>query len=122
MPIILKQISEKPHIEDGYRVLVDRLWPRGLTQEEAELDEWLEEIAPSSGLRKSLSEGELSWGKFRQAYLLELRKHNEDLAPLVERAEKERVTLLFSSTDERQNNAAVVKQFLDRRTGRYQEV
>jgi uncharacterized protein YeaO (DUF488 family) len=82
----------------------------------------LEEIAPSTSLRKSLNEGELSWGKFRQAYLLELRNHSEDLAPLVERAEKERVTLLFSSTDERQNNAAVVKQFLDRRTGQYQEV
>ncbi|MFT5125610.1 MAG: hypothetical protein ACI9TH_000048 [Kiritimatiellia bacterium] len=122
MPIILKQISDKPNPEDGYRVFVDQAFPKGLTEDDAEVDEWLEEVAPSMSLRKSLQAGALTWGKFRQAYLIELRGHSADLAPLIERAEKERVTLLFSADNDRENNAAVIKQFLDRRTGQYQQI
>ena len=112
MPIALKRAYEKPGSEDGYRVLVDRLWPRGIAKNDAEIDEWLKEIAPTDELRKSFHGGELSWDGFRRRYLSELKRHRDRLRPLAERAQSGRVTLVFSSSNETHNNAVVVKQYL----------
>jgi len=113
MPIRLKRIYDKPENSDGCRVLVDRVWPRGVSKEEAKLDEWLKEIAPSAELRKWFHEDRSRWSEFRKRYLTELKAHRETLGNLAERAKKETVTLLFASSDEEHNNAVVVKQYLE---------
>jgi len=112
MPIALKRIYEAPVPQDGYRVLVDRLWPRGLSKERTKIDQWLKEAAPSDWLRKSFHSGELSWDDFERSYLLELEKHEKILKTLVEHSRKDQVTLLFSSKNEEKNNASVLKHYL----------
>lgn len=112
MPIKLKRIQESPEAADGYRVLVDRLWPRGISKEKADIDEWLKNVAPSDELRKWFHADESRWGEFRRLYMQELKEHRETLRPLVERSEKETVTLLFSARDEKHNNAVVLCQYL----------
>ncbi|MFP3983881.1 MAG: DUF488 domain-containing protein [Desulfurivibrionaceae bacterium] len=112
MSIALKRIYEEPAGEDGYRVLVDRLWPRGISKDKAGIDEWLKEIAPTDRLRKWFHQNPSQWDKFRRSYLAELKKHREKLRPLAERGKSERVTLVFGGRDERHNNAVVVKQYL----------
>lgn len=112
MSIILKRAYEKPDLNDGYRVLVDRLWPRGLSRDDAALDEWMKEVSPSPELRKSFHEGRLNWDTFRKGYLSELKNHRERLRPLAQRAEKEHVTLVYSASNTDRNNAVVLKQYL----------
>ena len=113
MPIVLKRSYEKPTSQDGYRVLVDRMWPRGLTRKEVHVDEWMKDVAPSDQLRRSFHDRRLGWGEFRRSYLSELKSHRDELRRLAERADHERVTLIFSSRDEEHNNAVVVKQYLE---------
>ena len=113
MAVSLKRIYEKPDSKDGYRVLVDRLWPRGISKDDAELDEWMKEIAPSDELRKWFHSNPAEWDEFRKRYLSELKKHKEKLLSLARRAKKEKVTLLFSSRNEDRNNALVLKQYLE---------
>ena len=113
MSIMLKRAFEAPCPRDGHRVLVDRLWPRGVPREEARIDEWLKEAAPSSELRKAFHEGVLGWGEFRRRYLGELKAHRDSLRGLAERAQHQSVTLVFGSKDERHNNAVVLKQYLE---------
>jgi len=112
MPIFLKRAYEPPEPGDGYRVLVDRLWPRGRSKAELKIDEWLKDIAPSDALRKAFHNGELSWGEFRKAYLAELKKHRNELRRLVDLSREERLTLVFAVHDETHNNAVVLKQYL----------
>ncbi len=112
MGVAVKRVYEKPAGEDGYRVLVDKIWPRGVAKEEAEVDEWLKDIAPSSELRKWFHEDPTRWAEFRRRYLSELKEYREELRRLAERAKKERVTLVFGSKDREHNNAVVVKQYL----------
>lgn len=113
MSIALKRAFEAPSPDDGYRVLVDRLWPRGVAKADARIDEWRKEIAPSDALRKAFHGGELGWGEFRRRYLAELKVHRETLIGLAERAASGTVTLVFSSKDERHNNAVVLRQYLE---------
>lgn len=113
MSVSLKRVYDKPSADDGYRVLVDRIWPRGIAKEALRADEWLREVAPSSGLRKAFHAGDLSWDEFRRAYLMELRDHRETLRPLAEKAASAPVTLLFSARDEQHNNAVVLRQYLN---------
>jgi len=113
MPIALKRAYEKAGPEDGYRVLVDRMWPRGVSKVEAELDEWIKSIAPSDQLRKWFHSDRSQWGEFRRRYLSELKEHREDLRKLAQRARSEQVTLVYSSRDREHNNAVVVKQYLN---------
>ncbi len=112
MSILLKRVYEDPSPKDGYRVLVDRLWPRGLSKDKAKLDQWMKDIAPSDGLRKWFHNNPSEWAEFRSRYLSELKHHRVDLRSLVTRALHGRVTLIFSSSDERHNNAVVLKQYL----------
>ena len=112
MPVAVKRVYDKPDPQDGYRILVDRLWPRGLSKDDAALNEWLKEAAPSDQLRRWFHADPSRWGAFRKRYLSELKEHRHTLRSLVRRANSERVTLLFSARDEQRNNAVVMQQYL----------
>jgi uncharacterized protein YeaO (DUF488 family) len=111
--IRVKRVYEEPAKEDGYRILVDRLWPRGLTKERARVDLWMKEIAPSDALRKWYGHEPEKWPEFEKRYRAELAKKKELLAE-IERLEKEhgKVTLLFGRKDEKQNQAVVLASIL----------
>ena len=111
--IKIKRIYEKRFKEDGYRILVDRLWARGLTKEKAGVDLWLKEIAPSNELRKWYSHDPAKWNDFRKKYKEELKDKEELLNRIKELENKKTiVTLLFSSKEERLNNATALKEIL----------
>ncbi len=115
MPVAVKRIYEKPARNDGNRVLVDRLWPRGVSKGAAELDAWLRELAPSDELRYWYHARPEAWLTFRKRYLKELARPeaSADLQQLYKFAhEHKRLTLLFASKNER-NNAVVLKDLLD---------
>lgn len=116
MPIALKRAYEKPALGDGTRVLVDRLWPRGLTKSQARIDEWLKDLAPSDTLRKWYHRGAGNWNVFRKRYLIELDKPQASsaLERLYELAHRHKqITLVFSSKNAEQNNATVLKELLE---------
>jgi len=117
MPITLKRIYEEADSSDGYRILVDRLWPRGLSKEKAKVDEWMKEVAPSNELRKLFHGGELAWAEFEKQYREELETHLGELRTLAERAKTLKVTLLYSSKNSEQNNATVLKEYLESMNG-----
>jgi uncharacterized protein YeaO (DUF488 family) len=108
-----KRVYDPPSKEDGYRILVDRLWPRGLTKEKANIDLWLKEIAPSDTLRKWFSHDPNKWKEFKNRYEAELAKNQELLRNIVQ-LEKERgiVTLLYSTREPERNNAIALQGFL----------
>lgn len=108
----IKRIYEAPEPADGLRVLVDGLWPRGVSKVDAHLDRWARDIAPSTELRKWFNHDPARWEEFRRRYREELRGHMDDLKPL--RADIGRpVTLLFSARDAEHNQAVVLKELLD---------
>jgi uncharacterized protein YeaO (DUF488 family) len=111
----IKRVYEKPVKDDGWRVLVDRLWPRGLTKEAAKADLWMKEIAPSDALRKWFHHEERKWADFEKKYRAELKDKKELLAEL-KQMEKEHgtITLLYGAKDEKQNQAVVLRQVLQK--------
>ena len=116
MTIAIKRVYEPPAAKDGMRVLVDRLWPRGLTKEQAAVDEWLRDLAPSNELRRWYHARPDEWETFRKKYLKELAQpdREEPLRRLYELAHKKKsLTLLFASKIEDQNNASVLKELLE---------
>lgn len=110
MSIITKRIYDAPEKSDGYRILVDRLWPRGVSKDAAHIDEWLKEIAPSDTLRKWFHHDPERWQEFQKRYKAELNSPalRESLQHIVTRAKKGKVTLLFSAKDTEHNNAVVI--------------
>jgi uncharacterized protein YeaO (DUF488 family) len=116
MPIRLKRVYEKPSPSDGTRVLVDRLWPRGVTKRAAALHSWLKDLGPSHALRRWFHARPRQWQMFRKRYLEELRQPEAEqaLEELYELAARRRpLTLVFSARNTEQNNAAVLKQLLE---------
>ena len=114
MTIKIKRVYEQADKNDGVRILVDRLWPRGLTKEKAAVDLWLKEIAPSTELRKWFGHDPAKWTSFRGRYETELR-HNGDLLKLLKQKAREgTVTLVYGARDQKHNEAFVLKQFLGR--------
>ncbi len=115
--IKVKRIYDEVRKEDGFRILVDRLWPRGLSKNKAETDLWLREIAPSDKLRKWYSHDPKKWGAFLKKYKEELTGKREllDQLRMIE-AEKGAITLLFSSKEELYNNAVALKNILKEST------
>lgn len=116
MTVALKRVYAEPSPHDGTRVLVDRLWPRGLKKSEAALDAWLKELAPSNELRRWFHARPQLWSKFREKYLKELTTEaaNSALQQLYElQKQHRRLTLLFASRNEERNNALVLKQLID---------
>lgn len=112
LSIQLKRIYEKPEKADGFRVLVDRLWPRGISKEKAHLDLWLKEIAPSTELRQWFSHDPKKWAEFEKRYRRELSK-NTAFRELKDTLKKHKAaTLLFSAKDEEHNEAVVLREFI----------
>jgi uncharacterized protein YeaO (DUF488 family) len=112
----LKRAYNDASPEDGLRVLVDRLWPRGLSKQKARVDIWLKEIAPSHELRKWFGHDPAKWKDFQARYRKEIKEQAEALALLKKKTKAETVTLLFAAHDEEHNNAVVLKSVLSRRT------
>lgn len=112
--VTLKRVYDPPAKTDGYRVLVDRLWPRGLTKDAAAVDLWLRDIAPSTELRKWFHHEEGKWTEFRERYERELRANPEPLAQLRELVREHHVTLVYGARDQEHNQAVVIRELLDR--------
>ncbi|HJS54445.1 MAG TPA: DUF488 domain-containing protein [Chitinophagaceae bacterium] len=112
MKINIKRVYEKAHKEDGVRILVDRLWPRGLTKAKADIDLWLKEVAPSTKLRKWFGHDPDKWEEFQKRYRQEFINNKEQIAVLKEQAKKGVVTLVYGAKDEEHNEALVLKEWL----------
>ena len=117
MPITLKRIYDPPAAADGTRILVDRLWPRGIAKDKAKIDLWLKEIAPSNTLRKRFHAKPDLWDDFRAGYSTELESPaaEDAVAELRRHARKGPVTLLYAARDEKHNNAVALKLWLGRK-------
>jgi uncharacterized protein YeaO (DUF488 family) len=108
----VKRIYEPAARSDGFRVLVDRLWPRGIAKERAALDLWMKEIAPSTVLRRWFGHDPKRWRQFKARYRAELHEHAAELAQLRSHARRGTVTLLFGARDTEHNEAVVLKDIL----------
>jgi uncharacterized protein YeaO (DUF488 family) len=111
MEIKLKRVYEKPNEKDGYRILVDRLWPRGLTKEKAAVDLWLKNIAPTTELRKWFNHDPERWKEFQNRYIKEVEENKEAVSILKWHLKTGVVTLLYASKDEVHNEALVLKNY-----------
>ena len=112
MEIRIKRAYEPASLHDGTRILVDRLWPRGLKKSDAAIAQWMKEIAPSSELRKWFGHDPARWEEFRSRYKAELRAKRDLLAELRELAKKKPLTLVYSAHDEAHNQAVVLREAL----------
>ena len=113
MPLQVKRVYAPPHRDDGLRILIDRLWPRGLTKQAAAVDQWIRECAPSGELRRWFAHDPEKWQEFRRRYFAELRDKEELLAPLRTLAAQQLVTLLFGASDIERNNAVALMEYLE---------
>jgi len=111
--IFLKRAYADPAPKDGLRVLIDRLWPRGVSKKEAAIDLWLKEIAPSNALRKSFGHDPSRWEDFRKSYFTELDERPDLVEILREKIAAGPVTLVFAARDEQRNNAVALKEYLE---------
>ncbi len=116
-PIYLKRAYEDPALQDGFRVLVDRLWPRGTTKEKLKIDVWARDLAPSTPLRKWFSHESGKWESFKHRYFTELDEHPDEVAQLLEKITESTLTLVYSARDEQFNNAAALKEYLENKLG-----
>ena len=116
--IHLKRAYDDPSPDDGLRILVERLWPRGVTREHAALDLWAKEVAPSPALRKWFSHDPAKWGQFKRRYWQELSRNPDAIDVLRHHIRKGPVTFVYAAHDERYNAAVALNAFLGRRKGR----
>ena len=113
----LRRAYEQPGRNDGARILVDRLWPRGVARSGARLAEWVPDVAPSDDLRRWFGHAPDRWTEFRRRYRDELADNRDVVDALVERARQGRITLVFAAADRRRNNAVVLGEVLEQRLG-----
>lgn len=113
MLIKLKRVYEKADVSDGYRMLVDRLWPRGISKAAADLDEWSKDLAPSDQLRGWYSHDAGKWPDFKQRYFAELSGREELIRLIAEKALTNTVTFVYAAKDEEHNNAAALKEYVE---------
>jgi len=113
MTIRRKRAYEPVGPRDGHRVLVERLWPRGVSREDLALDAWARRLAPSTALRRWFAHDPARWDEFRRRYRAELAEHADELAALRRRARRGRVTLVYGSREERYNAAAALQEILE---------
>ncbi|MGB9003171.1 MAG: DUF488 family protein [Nitrosotalea sp.] len=113
--IKIKRVYESPSKEDGFRILIDRLWPRGLSKESTQIDSWLKDIAPSDNLRKWFSHDPKKWIEFKKRYSEEL-KEKKDIISKIKLLEKEkkRITFLYSAKDKEHNNAVFLQEYMQK--------
>lgn len=112
MMIKLKRVYEEPSRADGTRILVDRLWPRGLTKEKAHIDLWLKDVAPSSELREWFGHDPARWPEFRARYRAELKRNHEQLELLRQAVDRGPATIVYGAKDEKHNQAVVLQELL----------
>ena len=115
MVIATKRIYDAPRKKGGYRVLVDRLWPRGLRKDEVQVDLWLKDIAPSNTLRKWFAHEPAKWKKFKQRYFKELEGKQSLVEQLIDSAKDRPIVLLYGVRDGEHNQAVALKQYMDER-------
>lgn len=115
MAVSLKRVYEKPTKADGCRILVERLWPRGLSKQDAKVDLWAKDAAPSSELRRWFDHRPERWVEFKRRYFSELRVRDEALEAIRERLGAGAVTFVFASRESRYNNAVALKEYLERK-------
>jgi len=113
MQIRTKRVYEKAGKQDGTRVLIDRVWPRGVRKEDAGIDLWLKEIAPGTELRKWFGHDPQKWSQFKRRYFRELDRNDAPVERLSEITQKGRVTLVFGAKNEKYNNAVALKEYLE---------
>ncbi len=113
MPISLKRAYNKASPEDGKRILVERLWPRGLKKEEAKIDEWLKDLAPTPKLRKWYSHDPSKWTEFKKRYWKELDAKKDLVENLARESKEKKVTFVFGSKEEKLNSAAALKEYIE---------
>ena len=113
MNITLKRAYDDPSPSDGCRILVERLWPRGLSKADASIDYWSRDTAPSTELRRWFNHDPDRWEEFKQRYFAELRDQPDSLVPLTERIQQGKVTFVFASRETRYNNAVALKEYLE---------
>jgi len=113
MHISLKRAYEAAHQQDGLRILVDRLWPRGVKKEKMGFDFWLKDVAPSTALRKWFDHDPKKWAEFQRRYRAELDGNREAVRPLLEAVRKGPVTLVYGARDQEHNDAVVLKSWLE---------
>ncbi len=113
MKIKVKRVYEPPSPSDGQRILVDRLWPRGIAKAAAKIDLWIKEIAPSNALRKWYAHDPQKWPEFKRKYFAELEANDEVLKSFLAQIGKGEVTFLFSSKETRLNNAFALKEYVE---------
>lgn len=111
--IRLKRAYEEPASDDGLRILVERLWPRGLTRERASVDLWIKEVAPSTELRRWFNHDPARWAEFRKRYRAELRQNKDAVEVLRQRCKDQTVTLVYAARDEEHNGALVLKDYIE---------
>lgn len=114
MTILLKRAYERAEPDDGFRILVDRLWPRGVSKSAARIDLWLKEIAPGTSLRKWFDHDPAKWSEFRERYFLELDHNPQAVARLSEQVQRGVVTLVYGARDREHSHAAALKEYLDK--------
>ena len=115
MSISLKRAYETPSPSDGCRILVERLWPRGLAKQDAKIDLWPKEAAPSTELRRWFNHEPDKWAEFKRRYVKELGARRESLEPILERVRAGRVTFVFASRESQLNNAVALKEYVERK-------
>lgn len=118
LSVQVRRIYEVPDPGDGLRVLIDRLWPRGLSKAEAKVDVWMKEIAPSAELRRWYAHDVEKWPEFKKRYHAELDANPTGVDELMSHTEKAKLTLLFGSREERLNNAFALKEYLESKARR----
>ncbi len=109
----IKRVYDAPSRGDGKRILIDRLWPRGLKKDEARVEEWMKEIAPSTELRQWFGHDPDKWGEFKKQFFKELRGRQDLTDSIINAAREGTVTLLYGSKEERYNNAVALKEYID---------
>lgn len=114
MNIQIRRIYEPPAETDGYRILVDRLWPRGLSKEKAKIDWWPRELSPSDALRKWYQHDPEKWPEFRKRYFQELQQQAEFVEQLAQKVQAGKVTFLYSAKNEELNNAVALKEYIEK--------
>ncbi len=110
--IQIKRIYDIPEKSDGVRILIDRLWPRGIKKSETQINFWLKEIAPSHELRKFFAHDKQKWLEFKQRYIEELQRKKDLLNNIIQELNKNDITLLYAAKDQEYNNAIVLKAYL----------
>jgi len=112
MQIHTKRIYDDPAANDGLRILVDRIWPRGVSKEDARLDQWIKDIAPCTELRQWFNHDPDKWDAFKQRYFKELKNQDKKLKSLLDDTDKQRITLVYAASDRQHNNAIALREYL----------